>query len=407
MEIKQLEFWTWEELQLPEEPETEFEEGSGFIDDLPIETLDQIEKEEDFIYEEEYFVGIEEGDLLPIIRLKEIPSLLWLAKEIKIHPNDLTKVLESIRSGRSFYKVVYVPKPNGSKREICIPDELLKKIQRRINKHILSYCFKQSPNVYGFSGGSIIEAIKPHLQSKTVLCVDFKDAFPTITFDHILEYFTTGRNVGRSGFHYEIVKIEHGWFSWYAARMLAELTTHKGKLPQGAPTSPRIFDLMCEEIDKSLTKLAKNVEGTYTRYADNIFFSVSQEEFPRPIRQAILKLIEGRKYDLHMGHEAKHVRHSGPNFDWHKLRVKKMDITPQRMLGLNIIDKKIHNTRAFKRRLRLAIHHVSWLLNNGMKDTIEMEIAWKRLKGQMSFSRIDTLPQKIIDDYLEVEKRLT
>ena len=84
----------------------------------------------------------------------------------------------------------------------------------------------------------------------------------------------------------------------------------------------------------------------------------------------------------------------------------KVDGRPQRMLGLNIIGNKIHNTRDFKRRLRLTIHRIRWLLDHGMRDTEEFKTAQRKLRGQMAFARIDTLPQKLLDSYRALEERL-
>jgi len=331
--------------------------------------------------------------------IRQIPSLFWIAKEIKVHPDDLGKALKLIRNN-SAYRVVYIPKPNGKKREICIPCPTLMRIQSQINKHVLRY-LNPAPNVFGFSGGNIAAAITPHLSAKIILCVDLVNAFPTITSDNVLNYLTSGREAWRrlDG----TIKIEKwGWFSWYAAKALAELVTYKGSLPQGPPTSPRLFDLLCRKIDKGLLKLARNVGGNYTRYADNIFFSMGEEEFPRPLGQAILKLIEGRHWSPS---KPKHKRKT-LNFDWHKLKARKTAGNSLRILGLNVIDGKIHNTRDFKRQLRLSIHHVNWLLSHGQEDTPEFEKAWQKLRGQMNFARIDTLPPKLLNDYLELEKQL-
>jgi len=335
---------------------------------------------------------------------RESKALFWLARKMRIEPYHLAMCLESIRRNEPLYEVSYRLKEDGSIRKICAPSRLLKIIQRRINKNILSE-FSPAPNVFGFSGGSILDAIIPLFRGKTILCVDLKKAFPTITSDDVFNCLTTDRAVYTTGWGpaTRIESIEYGWFSWTSAKILAELTTYQEELPQGAPTSPRLFDLVCHNLDKGLLKLAEKVGGVYTRYADNIFFSTKQEEFPRPVRQAIIKLIEGR-----LGLASLHRRHrrSTLNFNWHKLRIMKVDGRPQRMLGLNIIGNKIHNTRDFKRRLRLTIHHIRWLLDHGMRDTEEFKTAQRKLRGQMAFARIDTLPQKLLDSYRALEERL-
>jgi len=320
-----------------------------------------------------------------LINLKEIPACLWLAKEIKVHPGDLIQVLKLVRSDRPPYKVIYLPKENGGKRQVCIPDEPLKRIQKKINKYILSL-FIPAKNVFGFSGGSINDAINPHLGAKSILCVDFEDAFPSVTFNNVFHYLIEGRSVSYHGYYGHDEVAEYGYFSWYTARIVAELNTFEGKLPQGAPTSPRLFDLICKGLDEKLLCLAENVEGKYTRYADNVFFSMRREDFPKKVKNAVLRTT--KEY----------------GFEPHKIKTRRMiQGSTLRMLGLNVIEGKVHNTRNFKRQLRLSLHHLGWLLDHGR----DYEKALHKLRGQMAFARTDTLPRGLLDNYLELEKRIS
>ena len=366
------------------------EERISYLEKPPEELMEKALMEEELM---------EFGAIKPkktfLIRPKEIPTCLWLAKETKVYPEDLIKVLKLVRSTRPSYKVIYLPEENGKKRQVCIPNEYLMKIQKKINKHILSL-FSPAKNVFGFSGGSISDAINPHLGAESILCVDFKNAFPSVTFDNVFRYFIEGRSVHpdlpdpdevaeyNHKYRYKY-RYEYGYFSWYAARIIAELTTFEGQLPQGAPTSPRLFDLICKELDEKLLHLAENAEEKYTRYADNIFFSMKQENFPKKIKNAVLRTI---------------VEYG---FRPHKINTRRMmPGSTLRMLGLNVIEGKVHNTRSFKRRLRLSLHHVGWLLNHGM----DYEETWQKLCGQMAFARTDTLPRGLLNNYLELEERI-
>lgn len=332
-------------------------------------------------------------------RLKEGPAILWLAKTLKMDDKEIRSVLERIRNGWFPYKTVLVKKRSGGKRKLTIPYPLLKKIQRKIQKRILCD-FLVAENVYGFSGGNITDAIKPHLGAGSILCVDIKNAFPNVGFLQVFNLFTKGREVkyaNRIGpqsnfwfgpYHNAVVDFKPGHFSWYAARILTQLVVFKNQLPQGAPTSPKLFDIFCGPLDKRLNEFAKRVRGTYTRYADNIFFSMPDKEFPKPIKNAV----------------SHRMRKEG--FVPHKFKTGKIDKEAIRILGLNLIDDKIHNTRTFKRALRLSIHHINWLIAHDKQSTSEFAKALQKLKGQMNFARIDTLPEKLFNDYLELEKQL-
>ena len=309
---------------------------------------------------------------------KEFGAIYWLSKEIDVPTASLYDTLNLVRhDDRSAYRRVVIKKKSGSERLLDVPARSLKLIQRKINRNLLLW-IDRDKHSFGFSGGSIVEAIQPHLGSASLLMVDIKNAFPTITENHVLNYLRQGKG-GIAGCY--------GKLSWRASAILSDLMIREGRLPQGPPTSPRLFDAICYRLDRLLARLAKNVGGAYTRYADNIFFSVKNRHFPRPIRQAILKILEHR---------------GGVIFKWHKLRICRLDRESVRLLGLNIIDHELHNTRQFKRRLRLAIRHVRWLYENDR----DFEQAWQKLKGMYTFAIPATLPAGMAKTYEDLKKTI-
>jgi RNA-directed DNA polymerase len=68
-----------------------------------------------------------------------------------------------------------------------------------------------------------------------------------------------------------------------AATVLAQLSCHDGRLPQGAPTSPVVSNMICARLDSTLKRLAKQYRCRYTRYADDITFSTTFTTFPSEI----------------------------------------------------------------------------------------------------------------------------
>ena len=92
-------------------------------------------------------------------------------------------------------------------------------------------------------------------------------------------------------------------FGWNreAATLLTEICTYRGGLPQGAPTSPRLSNLVNVRLDTRLTAAAKKVAADYTRYADDLTFSFVEDK-PLDARQMIriTKLVlEDFGYQLH------------------------------------------------------------------------------------------------------------
>ena len=108
--------------------------------------------------------------------------------------------------------------------------------------------------------------------------MDVVDAFPSVKSKDVLDWLTEGRSMYIDEFGRFQRLANPGWFSWYAAKAITDLVTFKGFLPRGAPTSPRIFDLICEPLDKALQKLGiplqeqKRLAGVAV---DAVFDSVS------------------------------------------------------------------------------------------------------------------------------------
>jgi retron-type reverse transcriptase len=75
-----------------------------------------------------------------------------------------------------------------------------------------------------------------------------------------------------------------------AASLLASLCCLDEILPQGAPTSPALANLIFTPIDGEIAALAAKAGLVYTRYADDLSFSALEpitEEFRRRVAQII------------------------------------------------------------------------------------------------------------------------
>lgn len=57
------------------------------------------------------------------------------------------------------------------------------------------------------------------------------------------------------------------------------MTCYKAALPQGAPTSPIIANLVAQIMDNRILTLAKEYRLNYTRYADDLTFSTNDKKF--------------------------------------------------------------------------------------------------------------------------------
>ncbi len=156
-----------------------------------------------------------------------------------------------------------IQKSDGKReRAILSPKKKLKAVQRWIHSEILAPALHSSasPCAHGFlPARSILTNASAHVGQEIVVRFDLRDFFPTITRRRVFGLF-------------------HAFgYSRLIAGTLAQLTTVNGKLPQGAPTSPAISNLICRKLDKRLAGLAKRFHGNYTRYADDLTFSGGNE----------------------------------------------------------------------------------------------------------------------------------
>ncbi len=162
---------------------------------------------------------------------------------------------------------------HSKNRIISAPSKKLKKRQRWILDNIL-YKKSCSEFAHGFEPQRSIKTnALVHANNDYVLCIDIKDFFPSIKQKNV-----------------ESVFVDLG-YTKSAAERLAELCCLNGVLPQGAPTSPHIANIICDKLDSELYKLAQEHQSSFTRYADDITFSSKSDiEYLIPkIEEIILK----------------------------------------------------------------------------------------------------------------------
>ncbi len=317
------------------------------------------------------------------IRGREMAAYVWLATRIGMKPHRFLFTVAGFRNGSFGYSTFYKNKRNGKgKRKITAPHHMLKSVQRKIARELFTADDRNSHS-FGFLGGSCVEALAPHAKNASLLMVDVTNAFPSIERDVIFRWFRKRK------------------YSWRVSGILADLASSEGRLTQGSPLSPRIFELMFEWIDERLSRLAESVGGTYTRYADNVFFSVPGARMDRKLVWTVLKKI----WRMDLINQVPRDERYHPLFGTHKLRVKTLSGNVVRSLGLVLRDGDVHNTRDFKRTLRKRIHHVRYLLGNGFDDEA-VKSAWTALCGTYSHARKETLSPKLIKEVEELRKRI-
>jgi len=162
------------------------------------------------------------------------------------------------------YTTFQIPKKSGDTRLISAPATALKIIQRKLNQ-VLQAVYPRKPSVHGFVRGvSVVTNAQEHAKRKFVLRVDLRDFFPSINFGRVRGMFMAvpyQRNPA-------------------VATVLAQICCFDGGLPQGAPTSPIVSNMICAKMDSQLQNLAREHRSFYTRYGDDIIFSTFLSHFP-------------------------------------------------------------------------------------------------------------------------------
>jgi len=134
---------------------------------------------------------------------------------------------------------------------------------------------------HGFvNGRSTVSNAQPHVGAELVVKFDLKDFFPTIHYFRVMGLFgSIGYALGNCMFGTDD---ESNQIAPVLARLCCYTPDPKqwgsATLPQGAPTSPAISNLVCRRLDARLAGLAEANKGTYTRYADDLTFSFPQAE---------------------------------------------------------------------------------------------------------------------------------
>ncbi len=240
-----------------------------------------------------------------------------LARLLDVEPNQLdwfsdyqarerTAAVEPLRH----YRYRWMMKRSGSLRLIEAPKPRLKRLQRGVLDAILAG-IPPHEAAHGFRPGrSVLSFVEPHVGRSIVLKMDLRDFFVTISAARVIAIYLT------AGYPEPVARLLTGLCTntiprtiWERAVELrgdgtrAATSWQDGRLyrsphlPQGAPTSPALANLIAYRLDARLAGLARAAEAHYTRYADDLVFS-GGEAFAKsidrfPIHAAAIAMEEG------------------------------------------------------------------------------------------------------------------
>lgn len=205
------------------------------------------------------------------LALPEIATPAALAKFLGLgSAKEITRWLRPGEERGSGYVAFEIPKATGGSRRIHAPRAALKRAQRRVLEGILSR-IPAHEACHGFvKERSIVTNASAHRGARVVLKIDLADFFPTIHFRRVEGLFAS------YGYPRPVARLLAG-ICTHRARLPDGRVAWPGVLPQGAPTSPALANIVCRRLDARLSKLAHRAGATYTRYADDLTFSFAEE----------------------------------------------------------------------------------------------------------------------------------
>jgi len=179
----------------------------------------------------------------------------WLLPHLGLPSHALRDVvatgsLEPHFSYRRFYK----SKKDGGRREIAEPDSRLKRLQHQIITRYFATEQTHPAAVAYQKGKSTADHVWEHAGAEVIVIADIQDFFPNTRVDRVEDWWRTRVDTD-------------------TARFLTVLTTDRGGLPQGAPTSPGLSNFINFELDTRLSQRAVVAGARYTRYCDDLAFS--------------------------------------------------------------------------------------------------------------------------------------
>lgn len=262
-----------------------------------------------------------------------LPELRWLS----FHRDAATMI---------HYRRFTIPKRSGKERAIWAPLPKLKMAQHWILWRIVERLPVHGA-VHGFlPGRSILTNASVHTNAKAVLKMDIENFFPTVTVSRVKGVFR------KAGYREKVASL----LAQLCTEAPREIVEQNGKtyyismgprcLPQGAPTSPALTNTLCLRMDRRLQGLAAKYGWRYTRYADDLTFSLPQNHQGPPqlgaLGGVVKRIVSEEGFRIHP--EKTRVARSGGS---------------QKVTGLVVNGEgEPRVPRKLKRQIRAAVHNL-------------------------------------------------
>ncbi|CAN2251709.1 RNA-directed DNA polymerase / Ribonuclease H [Bacillus subtilis] len=291
-----------------------------------------------------------------MMKFNDIKTRNGLADFLKIPRKQLSYLLY-FKDVSNLYTSFEIRKKNGGIRKIKAPIEELKDIQKKLAealyKHKKEKREKKNNISHAFEKDkSIITNAKIHRNKRLVLNIDLENYFESFHFGRVRGFFAKNNDF--------LLPIE-------VATVIAQISCYEGKLPQGAPSSPIISNLISKILDHKIMKIAKKYKLDYTRYADDLTFSTNDKKFLD---------LQSEFYE----EISKEITRAGFKINEKKKRLQFRD-SRQVVTGL-VVNKKINVNRVYYKETRAMAHQ---LYKYGKFEINGKPATLNQLEGRFSF----------------------
>lgn len=291
--------------------------------------------------------------------------------------NDRSPRKRRRKSKYTNYHTVIIHRGRGHRnRKLSVPNGFMKTVQRRI---LDNYLYKLDVSKFSTAyckGKSLLDNASPHIGKEYVAKLDISHFFDNIDTDMV---FMIMRQLE---------------MSTPATTLLTQLCVHNGVLPQGAPTSPYIANLVMKHFDEKIGSRCVENNIAYSRYCDDITLSGTKKAIK----------------DSHMVIEIKRMLYR-MGFDLNEKKTVFVSSSQMQKVTGIVVNEKPQISREMRRTIRQEVYYcakfgVAESLNQREIDIPEKEYL-NSLLGRISFAlQIDSANDEM-QKYFYTVKKLT
>lgn len=173
--------------------------------------------------------------------------------------------------------------------------------------------------------------------------MDLVDFFPSLSDQDIRRLFGSNKDIFPE-------------WSEEDTELFCQLVCRRGSLTIGAPSSPALSNALCWKMDVELASLAFKHRVSYSRYADDLFFSTSTKDILADIEKEVGKLLSRLEYPLNLNVNQEKTRHSSKR-------------NRRRVTGITLgSDGSLSLGRALKRHIRTLVFRLESLTGEERKN---------------------------------------